>query len=94
MQIMYKVVHGGLIPPVSPTWPVQLVQLINDCTEFEPSDRPTFKAVIDRMKDWDESIMLVRPIAIPAVPSAASSPASPGARPPRRSPGDMGGSPM
>lgn len=100
MQIMYKVVHGGLVPPTSPTWPPQIVSLIVDCTEYEPSDRPTFKQIIDRMKEWADDIMLNKPLVIPTVSTSSSTAASPAARgggyarAARASPGDMGGSPM
>lgn len=51
--VMYEVVNSSLRPPVHPSTPVILSDLIKRCWATEPADRPSIKEVIDVLTSPD-----------------------------------------
>eukprot|EP01089_Gocevia_fonbrunei_P017174 TRINITY_DN5492_c0_g1_i1.p1 TRINITY_DN5492_c0_g1~~TRINITY_DN5492_c0_g1_i1.p1 ORF type:complete len:403 (+),score=62.26 TRINITY_DN5492_c0_g1_i1:86-1294(+) len=50
MQIAYTVIHQQNRPPIAPHWPRELVAIMTDCWAPEPSARPTFSVILDRLR--------------------------------------------
>jgi tRNA A-37 threonylcarbamoyl transferase component Bud32 len=50
-----EVVKKKVRPPTDPTWPPDVVKLIEDCWAHDPDARPTFRAVIQRLQHIKET---------------------------------------
>ena len=53
-QIVFAVGTQGLRPRLRPDWPEDWVQLMTDCWAEDPSDRPCFDEVLDRLEVLEE----------------------------------------
>lgn len=53
MTAAYRIANEGLYPPIPSETPEQIQQLLKDCWQFSPSQRPFFEEICARIKFWN-----------------------------------------
>ena len=57
----YQIRSEGLHPPIPSEAPEHIQQLLKDCWQLSPSQRPSFEQICGLIQSWNAEVMISNP---------------------------------